>query len=58
MDLKQRRIDKGLSRKALGDLVGVSPRTIERWEQGRSKPHKPAQKLIDQILAKNDEGEE
>ncbi len=37
--LQERRLAKGLSRTRIGELVGVSPFSLESWEQGRvAKP--------------------
>ena len=38
-----------ISRKELADMIGVSVRTVESWEQGARVPSKPAQKLIMQL---------
>ena len=35
-----------LSQSAFAGLVGVSPRTIQEWEQGRRKPQGPAKSLL------------
>ena len=35
-----------LSRAAFAHRLGVNPRTLERWEQGRSKPNDQAAALI------------
>lgn len=43
--LKAIRAKHGLSNKALAEICGVSPRTIEGWEQGRPMP-KPAMMLL------------
>ena len=40
--IKQLRKSKKLNTKDLGDILGVSGRTIENWEQGK----KPATALI------------
>ena len=39
----------GLSQVAFAELLGVSKRTLQDWEQGRRKPSGPAKSLI--ILA-------
>jgi tetratricopeptide (TPR) repeat protein/transcriptional regulator with XRE-family HTH domain len=36
--LNRARLAQGLSQQALGDLVGVSKKTIARWEQGKQLP--------------------
>jgi len=35
-----------LSQSAFASLMGVSPRTIQDWEQGRRKPRGPAKSLM------------
>src|SRR3989304_299559 len=35
-----------LSRQVFAFKIGVNPRTLERWEQGRSKPNEQAAALI------------
>ena len=36
----------GMSRQVFAFKIGVNPRTLERWEQGRSKPNEQAAVLI------------
>lgn len=35
-----------MSRQVFAFTIGVNPRTLERWEQGRSKPNEQASALI------------
>lgn len=35
-----------LSQSAFASLMGVSPRTIQDWEQGRRQPNGPAKSLL------------
>lgn len=35
-----------MSRRVFAFKIGVNPRTLERWEQGRSKPNEQASALI------------
>jgi putative transcriptional regulator len=35
-----------MSRQVFALRIGVNPRTLERWEQGRSKPNKQAAALL------------
>jgi len=35
-----------ISQSAFASLMGVSPRTIQDWEQGRRKPQGPAKSLL------------
>jgi transcriptional regulator with XRE-family HTH domain len=36
--ISEQRTKRGLSQRALGDLVGVNQGTVSRWENGRYKP--------------------
>jgi putative transcriptional regulator len=36
----------GLSQERFADLLGVSPRTVQEWEQGRRKPSGAARSLL------------
>ncbi len=47
--IKQLRSAKGLSVADLANECGVSPRTIEGWEQGRM-PSVPALKILGKII--------
>lgn len=39
-----------LSQALFADLVGVSVRTVQDWEQGRNTPDKSACRLMDEII--------
>lgn len=41
----------GMSQAELADLMGVSPRTLQDWEQGRRKPTGAAQMLLRVAIA-------
>jgi DNA-binding transcriptional regulator YiaG len=43
---KFRRNDLDLSQKGLADCLGVSVRTVQGWEIGKSKPMEPIVRLI------------
>ncbi len=47
--LRQLRKEKGWSVAALASECGVSPRTVEGWEQGRM-PSVPALKILSKII--------
>jgi len=50
MDIKTMREQLGLTQDELARKLGVSWGTIARWEGGRSKPSKLAQKAIDNLV--------
>ncbi len=39
-----------LNTAAFGELVGVSGRTVEAWEQGLRQPSKSARMLIEKLI--------
>lgn len=42
----QARVSTGLSQQAFAELLGVSPRTLQDWEQGRREPTGAARTLL------------
>jgi putative transcriptional regulator len=40
------RANAGLSQKRFAELLGVSPRTLQQWEQGRREPAGAAKTLL------------
>ena len=52
--IKAVRKQHGLSASQLGGICGVSPRTVEDWEQGRYTPSKPAAMLLKAWLEKQE----
>lgn len=56
-DLKKLRERAGLSRTELAAKVGVSERTIRRWEDRKNIPHpermKKLNRILGQLLANN-----
>lgn len=44
--IRETRSDLNLSRGVFAHKLRVSPRTLEKWEQGRSKPNEQASALI------------
>ena len=53
-DVKKTREHLHLSQSAFADLIGVSVKTIQEWEQGRRKPSGPASALL-RIVSKHPE---
>ena len=45
-DVRLVREKVGVSQSAFAALLGVSPRTLQDWEQGRRKPSGPARSLL------------
>ena len=45
-DVRAVREKVGVSQIAFAALLGVSPRTLQDWEQGRRKPSGPARSLL------------
>jgi putative transcriptional regulator len=45
-DVKVIRERLGLSQARFAALMGVSPRTLQNWEQGRREPEGPAKALL------------
>ncbi len=46
------RLSMNLSQKVFADVVGVSKKTVEAWENGRNKPEGAARRLIG-LMAQN-----
>lgn len=54
VDIKAIRKKYNMSQERFAELIGVSKRTLEGWEQGRRKPKGPARRLL-QVAAKHPE---
>ena len=52
MEIRKIRKELGMSRAEFGAALGVSPRTVEAWEQGWRKPSKTAMILIKKMAEK------
>jgi len=46
IDVRRIRAELGLSQSEFADLLGVSARTVQDWEQGRNQPGSPAAALL------------
>jgi len=51
-EVKELRKRLGLTQDAFAFKLGVAPYTVRRWESGKAKPSKMAQKLLEEIEAK------
>ncbi len=47
MDIRQERENRGLTRKQVAKLLGVTWRTVEAWELGRRNPSKQIIMLVE-----------
>jgi DNA-binding transcriptional regulator YiaG len=52
-EIRELRLARNLNTKQFGELVGVSARTVEDWEQGRRKPSGSAMILLTQLAPDN-----
>lgn len=46
-DIKRIRNAAGMTQKVFSNYMGVSPKTVEAWEKGRTHPKGPACRLLD-----------
>lgn len=53
--IKRYREDNNYSQKDLADMIGVSARSIARWEQNKSKPYSDELKKLSQLLGITEE---
>lgn len=51
-DVQGIRVNLKLTQTAFANLIGVSPRTVQNWEQNRREPDGPARALL-QVAAKH-----
>ena len=49
-DLKKIRTDSGLTQAAFAEILGVSVRTVQDWEQGRRTPDRRSKIAIEKFL--------
>lgn len=54
MDIRAIRDKYGYSRKDLAELLDVSPRTVESWEQGRYSPNYKNERDLRATLTKEE----
>jgi putative transcriptional regulator len=48
-DIKKIRVRLKLSQPLFGNIIGVSPKTVEAWECGRNKPNGPSLRMIEML---------
>jgi putative transcriptional regulator len=53
-DIKQIRKNTGLSQVMFAGSLGVSPKTVEAWENGRNKPEGSSRRLLE--IVRDDPG--
>jgi len=51
MDTRKLRTKLGLTQEAFAIKLGVSLMTVRRWETGKTKPSRMAQKLLIEVIA-------
>ena len=51
MNIEQARQELGMTQAQLGDAIGVSERTIQNWEWGKTSPRPAQVKAIENLLA-------
>ena len=51
-NIKQARLDNGLTREQFSELTGVSPRMVYNWEEGLNQPTLERFVLICHVLGK------
>ena len=49
MDIKELREKLGMTQEQLAHKVGVSFKTVNRWERGKAKPSPLATKILNQL---------
>jgi len=54
MDIKQTRQELGMTQAQLGAAVGVSERTIQNWEWGKTAPTPSQVKEIERLVKDNE----
>lgn len=54
MNIEQARQELGMTQAQLGDAIGVSERTIQNWEWGKTSPRPAQVKAIERLLTDNE----
>lgn len=53
-EIRKVRIKKGMTQKVFASYMGVSTKTVEAWEGGRTHPTGPAFRLLDILSSRED----
>ena len=51
IEIRQARIDSGMTQAVFAQYMGVSKKTVEAWECGRTHPTGPANRLLDILVS-------
>lgn len=49
MNVKELRKKIGLTQEAFAQQLGISVMTVRRWEKGKTKPSRMAQRLLEEL---------
>ena len=52
IDIKKIRLDNGWTQKEFAELLGVSTRTVQNWDQGNRSPDRRSLIAIEKLLKK------
>ena len=50
-EIRQARLNAGMTQKVFAQYMGVSQKTVESWECGRTHPTGPANRLLDILVS-------
>jgi len=51
--VKEVRIQAGMTRKELAEIVGVHEKTVQSWEEGKTKPRQAKQQVLARLMAED-----
>lgn len=51
LTLKALRVNKGLDQKAAAEILGITPETLSKWEQGKTFPNVPQITKIEELYS-------
>ena len=55
-EIRSVRMTAGMTQSVFASYLGVSPKTVEAWERGRTHPTGPAYRMIDLLALQKTEG--